>query len=269
MSSQHRKVIITSKDSTGLTRHMLSRIARCIKSKTRSGINVIAPDIDFLNSLKIRLLIEEGIEGIQDGYFKTLHGIATEINPESKLSSVSMLRLLLKHSLFNPDSRLKFEGRMPGFRRRLFKLFSEFNSTEQSARKDLLEKIIDSYPDGATENEMMVKIIEAYRLFENELTARKLNTRESALFETIDTIGPNHHFGHVFILGFSDFINSEIHFINSLSDNSDSITLAAPLSETLNHRKINDAILRFIENGFEKLVLVSHERVPSVSLRTV
>ena len=262
-------MIITSGDSTGLTGHMLSRISRCIRKKPLSRINVIAPDIDFLNNLKTRLIIEEGVDGIQDDIFKTLHAAAIEINPGVNLSSVSILRLILKYALFHLDSRLKFEGRMPGFRRRLFKLFSEFNSTEPLLRKGLLDEIIKSYPDGATENEMMVKIIETYRLFENELGERKLYTRESILFKAIETIGSNHHFGHVFILGFSDFTSSEYLFINSLSEFCDSVTIAAPVSEALNHRKLNDSILRLVENGFEKLLLVSDERKPSVMLRTI
>lgn len=253
---EQTKILLTSSDSPALVNHLLDRIAHSLNNRINpDDVIIIAPDIDFLEQVKLNLLSDGGINILYDAPFKTFGNLVRDLTPDVNIASVSYIRLLLKNTLCDSSPGLAVEGRMPGFRRKAYKLFEEFRQAAPSERGKLMDILVSEYPDGVSENGLIKRIVESYRVFENQLNEKNIDTQDSALFKACEKLNSDFKPDTVFIIGFNCFTPPQMAFIRALSDVVNEIIIALPVMVDSADDSLLNTKQNLLDSGFEQLSL--------------
>lgn len=253
-----------------MVNHMLDRVAHKLENRINpEDVVVIAPDIDFLEQIKLNLLSNSGLNILYDAPFKTFGDLVRDLIPDIKIVSVSYLRLLMKNTMCDTASGLPVEGRMPGFRRKAHKLFEEFDKVSPINRDKLLDLLMSDYPDGAGESALIRRIVKSYRDFKNQLIEKGIDTQDSAIYKACEKIQPGSNPNTIFIIGFNSFTPPQLAFINALTDVVDEIIISLPVIPDSDDDSILGTKQKLINSGFENFVLQSNQTNIQLGLKLV
>lgn len=243
------KALITSDCGCDLIDHVLDLILESYSNDRLDKIRIIVPDIDLMEQMKVQLLERVDIYGVPDDLFTTVRGFLQSENPKWRIISKNFSRMILKYVLSSESSNLQRESWMPGFRRRLEKLFDEFLSHQSSQREQLFTELL-SRKDFPISDSFIQKIIDSFREYEKEVERRGFRLVDSTLYDEKIMQKADFSGSTIIFTGFEKYESSDIELINFISQSAGKIVVTLPCVLNRENRDECENRKSFDEMGF-------------------
>jgi hypothetical protein len=243
------KVLITSDCGHDLIDHVLDLIIESNSNEGFDKIRIIVPDIDLMEQMKVQLLDRPDIYGIPDDLFTTVRGFLQIENPNWRIISRGFSRMILKFVLSAESSNLQRESWMPGFRRRLEKLYDEFLAHQSEQREQLFIELL-SRKDFPISESFIQKIIDSFHEYEKEVERRGFRLIDSSLYDEKVSREADYSDSTVIFTGFEKYESSDIELINFIAQSAGKTVVTMPCVVNRENRNECENRKSFDEMGF-------------------
>jgi ATP-dependent helicase/DNAse subunit B len=225
------RIFISAKPGSDFIGRTINMVLQTIELKGMDSFIFIAPDLDFMDRIRICLIDKGNISAINDSCFKTFQDFASDFLPGHRIAPVSLRRLFLKSILYEDKFQLQQECRLPGFRRRVEQLFREVDQLSPEKQDKIIKSLKAEFKDGVSGNGIVGKIADCYLEFGKILEKHGYDTRESILYKSTSGIQSKINNKTIIISGFHWFEDSELELIRAIAQTNCDIFLIVPCDD--------------------------------------